>query len=126
MASEDEASRRANRLLVCDTDLYVTRLYAEEFFGRCPAWIREAASERPADLHLLLDVDTPWAADPQRDRPHRRAELFARLRGALEADGRRHVVVSGSWEQRWSRARDAAAALLAGATRVGQGQSGGL
>jgi NadR type nicotinamide-nucleotide adenylyltransferase len=112
MASEDEAARRANRLLVCDTDLYATRLYAEEYFGRCPTWIREAAKSRRADLHLLLDVDVPWVSDPQRDRPHRRSELFARLREALEEDGRPSVVVSGSWEERWKRARAEAARLL--------------
>jgi HTH-type transcriptional repressor of NAD biosynthesis genes len=114
MASEDEAARTANRLLVCDTDLYLTCLYAEEFFGHCPEWIREAAATRPADLHLLLDADVPWTADPQRDRPHRRAQLFARLREALEEGGRRYVVVSGSWDERWAQAKDAAAALVAG------------
>lgn len=114
MASEDEAARGANRLLVCDTDLYATRLYAEEFFGRCPTWIREAASKRRADLHLLLDADVPWVSDPQRDRPHRRVELFGRLRQALEEDGRSYVVISGSWEERWARAKDAAAAVVAG------------
>jgi HTH-type transcriptional regulator, transcriptional repressor of NAD biosynthesis genes len=114
MAAEDKAARDANRLLVCDTDLYATRLYAEEFFGRCPAWIREAAANRRADLHLLLDVDVPWTPDPQRDRPHRRVELCGRLREALEEDGRSYVVVSGSWEERWARAKDAAAALVAG------------
>jgi len=112
MASEDEAAREANRLLVCDTDLYATRLYAEEYFGRSPTWIREAASARRADLHFLLDVDVPWASDPQRDRPHLRSELFARFRQALEEDGRRYVVVSGSWEERWGRARDAVRALV--------------
>jgi HTH-type transcriptional repressor of NAD biosynthesis genes len=108
--SEDEAARRSNRLLVCDTDLYVTRLYAEEFFGRCPEWIREEAGRRRYDLHLLLDVDVPWAPDAQRDRPHRRAVLLHRLRVWLEGDGRRYRLVSGDGDARW---RDVVAAVEA-------------
>jgi NadR type nicotinamide-nucleotide adenylyltransferase len=104
IASEDQAARSANRLLFCDTDLYVTRLYSEEYFGACPEWVREAASSRRYDLHLLLDADVPWVADPQRDRPGLRRELLARLRRMLERDGRRYVLVSGCWDERFERA----------------------
>lgn len=104
LASEDEAARRANRVLVCDTDLYVTRLYAEEYFGACPGWIAEAASARRYDLHLLLDVDVPWVADAQRDRPHLRQALRDRLRWMLDQDRRRYALVSGSFEARQARA----------------------
>jgi NadR type nicotinamide-nucleotide adenylyltransferase len=112
LAAEDAAARRANRVLLCDTDLYVTRLYAEEYFGACPQWIRDAAARRRYDLHLLLDADAAWIPDPQRDRPQRRSELLARLRLWLEADGRRHVLVSGDWEERFRGALEAVATLL--------------
>jgi NadR type nicotinamide-nucleotide adenylyltransferase len=105
--SEQEAARRAHRVLVCDTDLYSTVLYAREYFGGCPDWIQEAASTRRYDLHLLLDVDVPWVADPQRDRPHLRKEMLARLRRSLETDGRPYVRVSGSWDARFEQALSA-------------------
>jgi NadR type nicotinamide-nucleotide adenylyltransferase len=113
LASEDAAARRANRLLFCDTDLYVTRLYAEEYFAACPEWIRKAASARRYDLHLLLDTDVPWVEDAQRDRPSRRGELLARLRLMLEQDGRPYVLVSGGWDERLRRAHAAVAELRA-------------
>lgn len=101
LAGEERAARAANRLLICDTDLYVTRLYAEEYFGACPQWIRDAAAARRYELHLLLDVDVPWAPDPQRDRPGLRQELLSRLRRMLEQDRRPYVLVSGGWDERF-------------------------
>jgi NadR type nicotinamide-nucleotide adenylyltransferase len=112
IAAEEAAARRANRVLLCDTDLYVTRLYAEEYFGACPGWVREAATQRRYHLHLLLDADVAWAPDPQRDRPQLRTELLARLRGWLEADGRPYVLVSGDWDERWRLALGAVQALI--------------
>ena len=104
IGAEELAARRSNRILFCDTDLYATRLYAEEYFGACPAWIRETAASRRYDLHLLLDVDVPWVEDAQRDRPRLRHELLERLRLMLEQDGRPYVLVSGAWDERWRRA----------------------
>jgi NadR type nicotinamide-nucleotide adenylyltransferase len=114
IASEEAGARTANRLLLCDTDLYLTALYAEEYFGRCPAWIRGAAATRRYDLHLLLDPDVPWVADPQRDLPHRRLALADRLRAELARDGRGHVAISGGWRERWDQAVTAVGLLLGG------------
>lgn len=112
IASEEAHARTANRLLFCDTDLYLTAIYAEEYFGRCPGWIRSAAATRRYDLHLLLDPDVPWVADPQRDLPHRRRALADRLLADLTRDGRGQVVVTGGWRERWSRATAAVRPLL--------------
>jgi len=113
LAAEDEAARRSNGLVVCDTDLYTTWFYAEEYFGACPGWIRATAQTRRYDLHLLLDADVPWVADPQRDLPHRRAAMLEWLLRALAADGRRHRVVSGAWDERRRAAVEAIAPLVA-------------
>ena len=75
------------------------------------SWIRDATSKRRYDLHLLLDVDVPWVADPQRDRPHLREEMLARLHHALETDGRRYELVAGSWDARLEQALGAIARL---------------
>jgi NadR type nicotinamide-nucleotide adenylyltransferase len=109
---EEAAARRSNRLLICDTDLYVTRLYAEEYFGACPDWIREAASTRRYDLHLLLDADVPWTPDPQRDRPAERRELLARVQDMLVQDSRSYALISGSWEDRLSQSLAAVSDLV--------------
>jgi NadR type nicotinamide-nucleotide adenylyltransferase len=112
LAAEDEAARRSRGVVVCDTDLYATWFYAEEYFGACPAWIRETARTRRYGLHLVLDADVPWVEDAQRDLPHRRAAMLAWLLAALDRDGRPHRLVSGSWGERRDRAASAVAALL--------------
>lgn len=104
LASEDARALKAERVLVCDTDLGVTKIYAEHYFGRCPAWIASAARERRYDLHLLLGVDVPWVADPQRDLSHLRREMWERFRAELVAQGRRFIEGSGSWDERFATA----------------------
>ena len=112
LAAEDEAARRSDRVLLCDTDLYATRFYAETYFGSCPEWIRETADARRYELHLLLDADVPWVEDAQRDLPHRRHDMLAWLRAALESAGRPYRVVAGSWGERRRQATAAVAAVL--------------
>src|SRR5262245_44839117 len=70
MAAEDAGRAAAERLLVLDTDLVSTAVYARHYYGSCPAWIEREARARLADLYLLHHPDVPWVADgPYRDRP---------------------------------------------------------
>ena len=79
--SHDAAARQA-RLVVRDTDLVSTTVYARHYYGSCPAWIEAAARRRAGDLYLLLCPDVPWVPDGlQRDRPGdaERAAMHAAL-----------------------------------------------
>lgn len=109
-AAEEARARDADRVLILDTDLLLTTVWAEVMLGECPPALREAAEGRLADLYLLTDVDVPFVDDPVRYLPDRRREFFARCRHALEARGLRHVVLSGD---RPARAVAAVAAVTA-------------
>lgn len=117
MALEDEhqarAVERGSPLIVQDTDLLSTAVYCAHYFGQCPTWIEEAARERRPDLYLLLDIDLPWVADPQRDRGHVRPEMQALFREAVERSGSPYVVITGLGPDRLRAAREAIDALLA-------------
>ncbi len=100
IAAEDRGAALAEGLLVLDTDLVSTTVYARHYYGACPAWIEQAARDRRADLYLLCDIDVSWVADPQRDRPHMREHMHALFVGALEALGAPYVTIRGSWDDR--------------------------
>jgi NadR type nicotinamide-nucleotide adenylyltransferase len=113
IAAEDRARAAGGAALVLhDTDLVSTVLYARHYYGDCPAWIVDAARTRRADLYLLCAPDVPWATDPVRDRPHARDELFAEFRATLDAFGCPVVEIRGDWAEREMAARRAVDAVL--------------
>lgn len=122
LALEDAAAARARTtrapLLVRDTDLVSTVVYARHYYGACPAWVEEAARARRADLYLLCDVDAPWTPDPVRDAgaaaPAERARVREAFAAALAEFGCATVRVRGGWEARERVADTAVRALLTG------------
>ena len=104
LAAEDRGIAAARRLVILDTDLLSTVVYARHYYGACPAWIEQAARDRRADLYLLCDIDVPWVADRARDRPHLREHMHALFIEALEALGARYVTIRGSWDARFATA----------------------
>jgi NadR type nicotinamide-nucleotide adenylyltransferase len=105
MAAEDAGRAAAGRLLILDTDLVSTLVYARHYYGSCPAWIEKAARERRADLYLLHHPDVPWVADgPFRDRPESRAEVHGLFEKALQALHARVVDLTGPYPERTARA----------------------
>jgi NadR type nicotinamide-nucleotide adenylyltransferase len=117
IAGEERLAPSANGLLILDTDLVSTVVYARHYYGSCPTWIERAAAERRADLYLLLDTDVPWMEDPARDAGDEgtREDLFDAFRRALDEFECAFRIVSGGWEERWA-ATEAAARELYGRT----------
>jgi NadR type nicotinamide-nucleotide adenylyltransferase len=64
------------RLLFFDTNLTVVKIWSEYKYGICDEWITSEVKNRKYDLHLLTDIDLPWQADPLRENPDNRKELF--------------------------------------------------
>jgi NadR type nicotinamide-nucleotide adenylyltransferase len=102
--SEDQLARKANKVLVCDTDLITTTVWSEHFLGYCPDWVKQAAEARNYDLYLLTDIDVPWVAEPQRVGDHLRADFLRRLRHELDSRKRAYTLISGSYEDRLVKA----------------------
>ena len=104
IVAEDRGAATAKRLLVLDTDLVSTTVYARHYYGACPAWIDQAARDRRGDLYLLCDIDVPWVADSVRDRPHHREHIHALFVEALDTLGAPYVLIRGSWAARLTTA----------------------
>jgi NadR type nicotinamide-nucleotide adenylyltransferase len=103
-AAAMRARARGDRLLVLDTDLLSTVIYARHYYRGVARWIKDAERLRRADLYLLCDVDVPWEPDGVRDRPTDRAAMFAAFERALARRRANVVVVRGSWADRTEHA----------------------
>jgi NadR type nicotinamide-nucleotide adenylyltransferase len=112
IAAEDRGGATAKGLLVLDTDLVSTTVYARHYYGACPTWIDQAARDRRGDLYLLCDIDVPWVADSVRDRPHHREHIHALFVEALNTLGAPYVLIRGSWAARLTTAVAAVSEVL--------------
>ena len=112
IAAEDRGAATAKGLLVLDTDLVSTTVYARHYYGACPAWIDQAARDGRGDLYLLCDIDVPWVADSVRDRPHHREHIHALFVEALNTLGAPYVLIRGLWAARLTTAVAAVSEVL--------------
>lgn len=97
---EEEALLKANKLLICDTDLIVTQVWSEIYFKDCPQDVIDLSYTRRYDLHLLMDIDIPWEDDGTREFPQLREWHFKRLKEELDQRRLPYVIISGSFEER--------------------------
>ena len=77
MEIENRLSKKADRILICDTDLLETKVYSESYYGGfVDSELNKYAIENTYDLYFLTNIDTPWEADDLRDRPDERQKMF--------------------------------------------------
>lgn len=103
----------AERVLVCDTDLLVIKIWSDVKFGTCAPEIADAFQENVADLYLLTYIDVPWEDDPQREDPDRREELYDIYLKEVSNLNAPFVEVKGDFEHRKQTAIEAIDRLLA-------------
>ncbi len=113
---EDAAAAAGSRLVICDTDALTTLLWSDLLYGTTPDELRRGAEQRCKNyaLYLLLDIDVPFAPDPQRcfPDPADREKCRRVWRGALERRQLPFVDIRGDWAQREVAAIDAVQQLL--------------
>ena len=98
---ENEFSKKANKILFCDTDLLETKVYSETYYnGFCDPVLEKYALENKYDLYILTDIDIPWIKDDLRDRPNNREEMFLAFKDALIKYNRPYILVSGNLNKR--------------------------
>lgn len=100
MLIEDEFFRDANKLLICDTNLLVIKVWSEFKYQHCNAWILEEIAKRKYDLHLLTYIDVPWQADPQREHPQEREKLYSIYKKELEQLQAPFLEIKGTMDER--------------------------
>lgn len=105
MRLENELTKKANNLLVCDTDLLETKVYSEAYYvGHCDPLLEKYALKNAYDLYLLTYIDIPWVGDDLRDKPDERARMFEYFRSTLEKYHRNFVILKGNKKKRLTTA----------------------
>ena len=119
IALENRLAKRADKVLICGTDLLETKVYSSAYYGGFVDPILEkAATENTYNLYLLTYIDTPWEADDLRDRPEQRLEMFEAFQKALDEHDRPYLLLKGDKESRLKKAVEAIDAILANKTAL--------
>mgnify|MGYP000262379248 CR=1 FL=1 len=101
MKLENKLAKKADKVLICDTDLLETKVYSEEFYGGyVDEQLNEAANNNQYDLYLLTYIDTPWEEDDLRDRPEQRLEMFTAFEQSLQDHNKTYILLKGDKETR--------------------------
>lgn len=113
MKIENDLAKKADRILICDTDLLVTKVYSEEYYsGFVNPELDKAAIKNEYDLYLLTYIDTPWEPDDLRDRPDQREQMFNAFKNALDKYNKPYVLIKGSKKERFEIATKAIDKIL--------------
>ena len=94
----------ANKLLFVDTDLIITKSYAQYLFNKeliVEQWIEEA---NQFDLYLFMEPDGEYIQDGTRLSVKERNALSNHHKTCFENAGISLVAISGNWEERFKKA----------------------
>ena len=105
MKLENDLAKKADKVLICDTDLLETKVYSQEYYGGfVDEKLDNAAKENQYDLYLLTYIDTPWEKDDLRDRPNQRLEMFKAFEKALKDHNKNYIILKGDKKTRLQKA----------------------
>ncbi|TRZ46399.1 AAA family ATPase [Robertkochia solimangrovi] len=105
MKLENELSESASRVLICDTNLLVTKVYSEVYYdGYCDPLLEKYAILNEYDIYFLTYIDVPWVADDLRDKPEEREEMFEAFRNSLDRYNKPYVILKGDADERLNTA----------------------
>ncbi|WP_373075668.1 AAA family ATPase [Zeaxanthinibacter enoshimensis] len=105
MRLENALAEKADRLLICDTDLLETKVYSEAYYlGSCDPLLEKYALQNQYNLYFLTGIDVPWEKDDLRDKPNEREQMFDYFRSTLEKYHRNFVTLRGDESSRFQTA----------------------
>ena len=97
---EQQMMSNTRKMLFCDTEFIVNKIWCDDKFGKCHPWILYMIDAYPYDLYLLCNTDLPWEADPMREDPHNRERLFTLYLNELKERKLNFSIINGKGEER--------------------------
>lgn len=102
--AEDALLANSPSILIADTTLSVIRIWSEYKYGAADPEIVSQEEKRAYDLTLLTDADLDWEADPLRENPNDRMDIFSAYYRHLIRQNRDFSVIFGHGDERFQRA----------------------
>lgn len=113
MEEENKALQKANKVLFCDTNIWVTKVWSETHFdGYSSLQLNQWAQEVNYHYYLLTSPDIPWEKDDLRDRPNQRETMFDYFEKTLVENHFPYTCLKGSHKNRLKQATEAVQNLL--------------
>lgn len=110
-----QKSRKANKILFCDTDVITTQIYSREYLKVVPPVLYEFEKMISFDLYFFFEIDVPWVSDGVRDLGAEadRKRMQTIFKEELDRRKIHSITVRGNWEQREKIIKQAVDLILA-------------
>ena len=89
--------KNLNPIAIHDTDLITIKIWSEYKYNKCNPWIIEQIEQQKSKnrLYLICKPDIPWEADPLRENPSNRAELFEIYLSEIQNTKHNYFIIEG-------------------------------
>ncbi len=89
-----------NKLIICDTNAFATRLWHERYLGAMSEEVNNIAVHDQVDLYILTNVDIPFEQDGVRDGEHIRHAMHKRFIEELNKNQKPYLLAAGPLSDR--------------------------
>ncbi len=105
---ETNKLKEAKKILICDTNLLVIKVWSEYKYQRCASFILNHLATENNEFYLLCYPDFAWQHDDLREHPDEkeRIKLFKLYEAELIALNKKFIVLKGEKEKRFKEAID--------------------
>jgi len=110
---EDALAKRANKLLICDTNSFATAIWHERYLGHQDKQVNHKSKNRHYDLYLITADDIPFVQDGTRDGEHIRHWMHKKFISELKKHDQKYIVLKGTHRQRLQTALSSCQRLIA-------------
>ena len=86
------------KILICDTNLQVIKIWSETKYSKCDEWILK--NEDSLAYYVLCSPDFKWHYDSLRESKNERDQLFKKYHEDLVKNSRRFIIAQGGHEKR--------------------------
>lgn len=105
MQMENRLLEKANKVLICDTNLLETVVYSQAYFnGFCEPLLLKQALKADYHMYFLTYIDVPWVKDDLRDKPHQRDLMFDKFKKSLDHYEKPYTILKGDFRERFQTA----------------------